>query len=91
MHGSSPEPRDPEPRAPSPSPKGTLLKFRVGRTTREWFNRAGANLPPAPAPKVETVVYEFPMQRRVKTMFSEHVMCALFCVTLRAARVEKQN
>ena len=31
------------------------------------------------------------MQREAKTMFSEHVMCALFCVLLRAARVEKEK
>ena len=32
--------------------------------------------------KRKAVVYEFRMPRSAKTMFSEHVMCALFCVPL---------
>ena len=46
--------------------------------------------PPAPAPatspKVKTVFYELLMQRKVKMVFSEHVMCALFCVPLRVGK-----
>ena len=41
---------------------------------------------PAPSPKVKTVFYELLMQRKVKMVFSEHVMCALFCVPLRVGK-----
>ena len=48
--------------------------------------------PPAPAhPNVKTASYGLHMHRAAKTMFSEHVMCAMFCVLLRAVRVEKKN
>ena len=42
--------------------------------------------PPSPSPKVKTVFYELLMQRKVKMVFSEHVMCALFCVPLRSGK-----
>ena len=45
---------------------------------------------PQPHPKVKTVFYELLMQRKVKTVFSEHVMCVLFCVPFLAARAGKK-
>ena len=33
-----------------------------------------------------TAFYELLMQRKVKMVFSEHVMCALFCVPLRVGK-----
>ena len=33
-----------------------------------------------------TAFYELLMQRKVKMVFSEHVMCALFCVPLRVRK-----
>ena len=46
---------------------------------------------PQPQPKGENgALHELLMQRKVKTVFSKHVMCVLFCFPLLAACAEKK-
>ena len=51
----------------------------------------GHHQPPSPSPKVKTVFYELIMQRNVKTVFSEHVMCVFYFVSRCLLRVLRKS